>query len=43
MPSPGDLLHPGFKPESPAAPAWQKDYLLLSHQGSLTDKLGNAG
>ena len=39
MPSSGDLLHPGIEP---ASPAWQADSLPLNHQGSLTDKLGNA-
>ena len=33
-PSPGDLPHPGIKPESPVAPAVQVDSLPLSHQGS---------
>ena len=32
--SPGDLLDPGIKPESPVAPVWQVDSLPLSHQGS---------
>ena len=30
-PPPGDLPDPGIEPESPAAPALQVDYLLLSH------------
>ena len=33
-PPPGDLPHPGIKPESPVAPAVQVDSLPLSHQGS---------
>ena len=31
----GDLLNPGIKPMSPAAPALQVDSLLLRHWGSL--------
>ena len=31
FPPPGDLLHPGIKPESPAAPASHGDSLLLSY------------
>ena len=30
-PPPGELSDPGIEPESPAAPALQVDYLLLSH------------
>ena len=36
FPSPGDLPDPGFKPESPVAPALPADSLLLSHQGNLS-------
>jgi len=32
--SPGDLPHPGIKPESYASPALQVDSLLLSHKGT---------
>ena len=31
-PSPGDLPDPRIKPMSPASPALQVDYLLLSHR-----------
>ena len=31
---PGDLPNPGIKPSSPASPALQVDFLLVSHQGS---------
>ena len=34
MPSPGDLAHPEFEPEAPAAPALQVDSLPLNHLGS---------
>ena len=34
-PPPGDHLHPGLEPASPAASALQADSLLLSHQESL--------
>jgi len=34
FPSPGDLPNPVIKPECPASPALQMDYLLLSHWGS---------
>ena len=34
-PPQGDLLNPGIKPMSPAAPALQADSLLLHHWGSL--------
>ena len=35
-PPPGDLLHTGIKPQSPASPALQADSLLLGQQGSPT-------
>ena len=31
---PGDLLDPGVEPIFPESPAWQADYLPLSHLGS---------
>ena len=34
QPTPGDRLHPGFEPASPAASALQADSLFLSHQES---------
>ena len=34
FPPPGDLLNPGIKPKSPAAPALQADSLPLRHLGS---------
>ena len=34
FPSPGDLPNPVIKPECPASPALQMDYLSLSHWGS---------
>ena len=33
---PGDLPDPGIEPMSPVSPAFQADYLPLSHQGSPT-------
>ena len=34
FPPPGDLLDTGIKPKSPAVPAFQADFLPLSHWGS---------
>ena len=34
LPSPGDLPHPGIKPESPVAPASEADSLPLSSRGN---------
>ena len=39
FPLPWDLPNPGIEPVSPGAPTFQEDSLLLSHQGSLSQKL----
>ena len=41
LPPPGDLLDSGIKPASPAAPSLQVDSLLLNHQGSPYEYVGN--
>ena len=42
-PPPGDLPHPGIKPESPMAPALQADSLPLSHWERRVTDLGMHG